>query len=934
MFTSRSVRVLAGLTVLQGFAALALGSEAGSLTFTGKVVLADGSPAAGAIIERQGTNQHQTFATQADAGGRFQIAARFENGVHLHARTPDGAQQATYLLSASSARAAARVPQEIKLRGATAHQLSVTAAGKPVAHAEVVATGHGFVARATTDGAGRAELRFPAAASLRSVAAFHPASGVGGQFFREGSVPKETYKIELQPPAPHEIHVVDDDGRPVADFEFAVDTAVGDYEFILVSPLAAARVRTDKAGIARIAWTPRDNLRVVSPQIWSDAWKVDALDFDRVKQGITTQKLRRKLPAAGRLVAPEGVDPTGIMISGMGFGTGHRLDLVSARARADGTFTLMVPAGHSYVIGVLDTEWAGDPWTGDLRTEGDPKQVQVELKLYPATPLAVRVTRGPDHRPAADTFVLLETERDFKFTDDAGKRGNASGSVNCWLLTDAQGVARAGVGRGKHKLSLSAGEWTEERTIDVKSADPIDVDFYRPWIGKRKITGQLVDAGRPFAPSPEATIMAWTTRSRRMPLQHSPRLLEQGKFELELDAEQASLLFLDPAGKRGGSLDVGPQDTSVTLQLQPTATYGGTLLDEAGRPLADHEIFLAPEGNFESAIVSQQPDAAGKFHWDAVPAQTALTVRVRGDRYSPRYYISSAQRHFEPGEVRTNDTPRMREVNTAATAPRAEPPLAEAVPLVCRDARLNAMRALVALEGDESESTHNLTSRLLDTEETPDVRAYRVLSVSSQKRQEEAAAIADHKWPRPEAGEVLLVVLDHTAAVTAHVRLKAQQLDASLSEGRHFLAAERPPQRDAAALLAAAREEARASGRRMWVVSGGSRCGPCFRLARWMDDQHALLEKDYVLVKIMGGVDKNSEAVDPLLPGSQSSGIPYHAIVEPDGKVLITSKGPLGNIGMPSEVEDIRHLKRMLDETAQKLSAAEIAALEASLAPK
>jgi hypothetical protein len=56
--------------------------------------------------------------------------------------------------------------------------------------------------------------------------------------------------------------------------------------------------------------------------------------------------------------------------------------------------------------------------------------------------------------------------------------------------------------------------------------------------------------------------------------------------------------------------------------------------------------------------------------------------------------------------------------------------------------------------------------------------------------------------------------------------------------------------------------------------------------------------------------------------------------MEPDGKVLITSKGPLGNIGMPTEIEDIRHLKRMLEETSQKLSRAQIAALAESLAPK
>jgi hypothetical protein len=136
------------------------------------------------------------------------------------------------------------------------------------------------------------------------------------------------------------------------------------------------------------------------------------------------------------------------------------------------------------------------------------------------------------------------------------------------------------------------------------------------------------------------------------------------------------------------------------------------------------------------------------------------------------------------------------------------------------------------------------------------------------------------------------------------------------------------------AILAAAREEAKASGRRMWVVSGGPRCGPCFRLARWMNDQHSLLEKDYVLVKILGGVDKNSDAVVPLLPGAEGSGIPYHAILEPDDKVLITSKGRDGNIGMPGGAEGISHLKRMLVETSRRLSAAEIAVLENSLKTK
>ncbi len=212
--------------------------------------------------------------------------------------------------------------------------------------------------------------------------------------------------------------------------------------------------------------------------------------------------------------------------------------------------------------------------------------------------------------------------------------------------------------------------------------------------------------------------------------------------------------------------------------------------------------------------------------------------------------------------------------------------------------------------------------------------AYRVISLSPARQKDEAGTLAQRNWPKSKAGEVLLLVLDSSEAVAAQSRLTAAELDKSFAEGQQFLKDQRPAPRDALALLAAAREQAKATGKRMWVVSGGPRCGPCFRLARWMDEHHALLEKDYVLVKIIGGVDKNADVVGSLLPGSKSSGIPYHAIMEPDDQILITSTGPVGNIGMPGGIEGIRHLKRMLEQTAQRLTAADIAALEQSLKPQ
>ena len=85
----------------------------------------------------------------------------------------------------------------------------------------------------------------------------------------------------------------------------------------------------------------------------------------------------------------------------------------------------------------------------------------------------------------------------------------------------------------------------------------------------------------------------------------------------------------------------------------------------------------------------------------------------------------------------------------------------------------------------------------------------------------------------------------------------------------------------------------------MWVIQGGPRCGPCFRLARWIEDHHATLEKDYVVVKLMDGIDEHVTEALAGLPIKDGDGIPWFAITEPDGTVLAISRGPLGNIGFP-----------------------------------
>jgi hypothetical protein len=62
-----------------------------------------------------------------------------------------------------------------------------------------------------------------------------------------------------------------------------------------------------------------------------------------------------------------------------------------------------------------------------------------------------------------------------------------------------------------------------------------------------------------------------------------------------------------------------------------------------------------------------------------------------------------------------------------------------------------------------------------------------------------------------------------------------------------------------------------------------------------------------------------------------TGGTPWFAIAEPDLKVLVTSDGPLGNIRLPSTIEEKRHLKKMITSTARHLTPAECDRLIESL---
>jgi hypothetical protein len=64
---------------------------------------------------------------------------------------------------------------------------------------------------------------------------------------------------------------------------------------------------------------------------------------------------------------------------------------------------------------------------------------------------------------------------------------------------------------------------------------------------------------------------------------------------------------------------------------------------------------------------------------------------------------------------------------------------------------------------------------------------------------------------------------------------------------------------------------------------------------------------------------------------SDAGGIPWMVMLDAQGKALINSDGPKGNIGYPATDDEIAHFVTMLQTCKQRLTDQEINGLKASL---
>jgi hypothetical protein len=147
-----------------------------------------------------------------------------------------------------------------------------------------------------------------------------------------------------------------------------------------------------------------------------------------------------------------------------------------------------------------------------------------------------------------------------------------------------------------------------------------------------------------------------------------------------------------------------------------------------------------------------------------------------------------------------------------------------------------------------------------------------------------------------------------------------------------FINRHAPPPLDGRKLFDDALAQAKRENKRILIQETAVWCGPCHRLATFLDNNRQLWDKDYLWVRM--DIRWSGEgAIIKSLRGEAEGGFPWLAILDAEGKLLATSNKPDdgANIGFPTDPDSIEHFLHMLKTTAQRMNANDLAGLKSAL---
>ncbi|HVU86098.1 MAG TPA: thioredoxin family protein [Pirellulales bacterium] len=942
------------------------------VTVRGRVIDQAGQPVAD--VEAWVSTHKILVRARSGADGSFELSvpAKRIAGLTLQAADDGGARQALHQFSYDQTSAP---PEVVSLVLRPAREIALTvvdAKGIAVSGAWVAAvSNYHKVAGAETDAAGKAMVRVPVDSELRYVVAGKADIGLD-YFVYRGMKELASDPYKLPPDHSDPLHFVLNGTRTVTvcvhdDHEqpmVGVDVNAWYFEKpkkgdILNTGLDEFRAMTDSQGVATLSILPADNKGKVVVWVRRDGYvAADRTVWDpQSGEDSLTATLQPLVRVSGSVKLPDGRPAANIevLIAGAGYQTDSFHG--SARTDADGRFTLMVNPDQYYKLVPVSRDWTAPPQRFVLRSTA---RDGVDFTLQTTTRIYGRVTIGDENSPAANTYVQLY----YGYTKDSDEYHNKLPAAEKLPnpKDDHKAIIPMLVHSGKTgddgRFEFFAGPGSyymmgppnsERPTFEITTEREFEINLRGTKPDRAEIAGRVVSKNNTAHGVAEATVEGLSINSaavRRL----NAVTDKNGTFRAERPTSEMIVYARSSDGHQAGIVNCEADDKQVDIPIGPLATVRGRLIDDKTRePLADkwleYGVYVkysdgTSNWNFGGQVTTGEGGAFALA--GLVPGQEY--VLYVGDDFGVK---GGPRRWHNVGNVNAPNAGIVAIDDVALKLPGLPPTINERIAKefaikrphlkqlhdALRDARLGYQRVLVVSAAPEDDLCRQFYTMYYDYEHG-DIRSaladYVLVAadVADGEQGSKAQKLASRiGFALPEPGDVTLAVIGDDGKLVAQLSCRAIESEGQLDRGRlkSFLNEHAPPMPDAEEVLAQALGQAGRENKRVLVQHSGAYCGWCVILSRYLDDHRATIAKDYVYVKLDSRF-RNGETVVKRLR-NEPGGIPWMVILDADGKRLITSTGPNGNIGHPSSPEGREHFAKMLRSTARHMSEQEIKTL-------
>jgi hypothetical protein len=692
----------------------------------------------------------------------------------------------------------------------------------------------------------------------------------------------------------------------------------------------AYAVKTNAQGIASFDDLPSWSKGLLSFSI--DADNLVPQQFSvvpaKVHDGVFDVVVPHLVEMSGRVEFANGTPAPGIAVEV--WGRGHFSSCVhrSTKSRPDGSFAISVYPEANYVVGIDDPKWAAKSLLGIPVWPLKPVQ-NLKLTLEPGTRVHGRLVAGRDRSPVADQYLSLARLPSKTVRPQGGEAGKAvtPPPLPYGLPTEYRSTRTDRDGRYEFRLQpgrymLTGAPHVPVKQFEVTNKAEMVFDLEAPRLETGPIAGTVIaaDTGRPV---PHARVSGGDLT-----------LLadDSGRFLGERKSTRLTLFGISPDEKMAGLLDIGPDDSSVTITLRAMGKAAGQIVSATGSaPLANVTVcYKASVAHYRSWVTSSgetMTDGKGNFELKSLVPGVEYGISARAGKTGERPvgFVTidqfDAAKCTQLGPLVLYDPPRPnsleedRKIASVGLHSRYLEAQAEA--------QLNRRRLALFFVDPKSPETRTL-SRMFVIGRSVYNAMGEYSRILIDAKSESGKAFAKSLNLAPTVGNELprLVIRDAQGGPVAVYEASEISVDGNLDASRlaDVLRANANQPLDAQSLLDGALAQAHQSNRRVLVVDSGTAYIGSPWLSRYLQATKPIWDKDYIFVRIDARW-KNSDAVVELIQSGATRRVfpPWMAILDSKANVLVTS-AQVGTLFPPS-LEGSEQFIKMFKDTAQRLSA-------------